>query len=671
MQQPAPARLAFDDVLIDFAGRRLVRGGDAQPLEPKAFDVLALLAGSPGHVFTRDGILDAVWGHRHVTPGVLNRVMTLLRQALGEDAHHPRLLHTVHGVGYRFDLPADAAAPVPAALPADPAAEDPAAASTAAPPLTATARQPPQRRASDQPSHRRAWRWWLPPLLAALAFTGWLWWQPAERAPASAAPTGAAPAAPGVAAAGRSIAVLPLANASNDAEQQFFSDGLSESLIDALSRLEGLKVIGRTSSFQFRGGNADSASIGRRLGVSYLLGGSVQRAGDMVRVNAALTRAADGSTLWAEHYDRPYRDLFALQDEITSAVAAALQVKLLPPEETTGHGDRPPSGNIDAYDAYLQGLKHWHDEDFPKAAEYMAEAVQLDPAYAMAWAHLSGARSTAAVFWKEPPAVAREHMLEARLAADRALQLAPGLGPAHAARAYVAFYGFDHRGALAECRRAVQLAPDDGTVLNGCGYTLAGIGKLHEAIALRERLLAIEPLYTVNHSEYAKLLMATGRLDDAQKYLRIAEGLSQPKSSPSIQFMYFAIARGDSRAALEVARDRPSPWREMNLAIALQASPDRAAADAALAKVLADRTWEKTDPYLVARAYALRGDYGRTVDWLERAPAGDILFMLGDPIILRARDDPRLVAFCKKAGLPPPATSEALGLDQIRAAAKH
>src|SRR5690606_1756304 len=140
---------------------------------------------------------------------------------------------------------------------------------------------------------------------------------------------------------------------------------------------------------------------------------------------------------------------------------------------------------------------------------------------------------------KEPPVVAREHMLEARLAADRALQLAPGLGPAHAARAYVAFYGFDHRGALAECRRAGQLAPDDGTVLNGCGYTLAGIGKLHEAIALRERLLAIEPLYTVNHSEYAKLLMATGRLDEAQKYLRIAEGLSQPKSSPSIQFMYF------------------------------------------------------------------------------------------------------------------------------------
>jgi tetratricopeptide (TPR) repeat protein len=232
----------------------------------------------------------------------------------------------------------------------------------------------------------------------------------------------------------------------------------------------------------------------------------------------------------------------------------------------------------------------------------------------------------------------------------------------------VQFYGFDHRGALAECRRAVQLAPDDGTVLNGCGYTLAGIGKLGEAIRLREHLLSIEPLYVVNDFEYAKLLMATGRLDEAQKYLRIAEGLSQSTSSPSTQSMSVAIARGDVKAAQDVARQQPSPWREMNLAIATQISPDLAAADAALAKVLADRTWANTSPYAVAQAYALRGDHRRTVEWLERAPARDLLFMLADPLILRLRDDPRLVAFCEKVGLPAPATSEALSLDQIRTA---
>jgi TolB-like protein/DNA-binding winged helix-turn-helix (wHTH) protein/Tfp pilus assembly protein PilF len=645
MDPSTPTPLAFDESTIDFAGRRLLRDGVEQPLEPKAFAVLALLARAPGRVFTRGEILDAVWGHRNITPGVLNRVMTLLRHALGEDAQAARYLHTVHGVGYRFDLPAPAAPPQAMETSAP---ETPAAETSAAPaPLPAA-----RRRASDRRAMPRALPWLL--LLAMLAFAGWQWWPRPLPAPAPAPE--------------RSIAVLPLVNASNDAQQLYFSDGLSENLIDALSRFEGLKVIGRTSAFQFRDSKDDSASIGRKLGVSYLLGGSVQRAGDIVRINASLTRAADGSTLWAEHYDRPYRNLFALQDEIAQAVAGALQVKLLSPEAAAQPNDRPPGGSIEAYNAYLQGLQYWHDQDFPRAAGYMTQAVQLDPGYAVAWAHLSGAWSTVAAFSNEAPAVAREHMRESRMAADNALRLAPGLGPAHAARAYLQFYGFDHQGALAECRRAVQLAPADGTVLNGCGYVLGGIGKLGEAIRLRERLLSIEPLYTVNYYQYAKLLAATGRLDKATKYLRIAEGLSQPESLPWNQPMHIAIARGDAKAAQDVARNQPSPWREVNLAIAAQISPDRAAADAALAKVLADKGLATTSPYSVAQAYALRGDADKTVEWLERAPAHDIFFMLADPLILRFRNDPQLIAFCQRAGLPPPSESEALSIEQIRAA---
>jgi TolB-like protein/DNA-binding winged helix-turn-helix (wHTH) protein/Tfp pilus assembly protein PilF len=643
MDPSARRPLAFDESTIDFAGQRLLRGGVEQPLEPKAFAVLALLAGAPGRVFTRDEILDAVWGHRNITPGVLNRVMTLLRHALGEDAQAARYLHTVHGVGYRFDLP-DPAPGVPSQAMRTPGPEAP---TVPAPPPAV------RRHASDRHAVALAMPWLLP-LLAVLAFAGWTWWSRPLPVPKPAAE--------------RSIAVLPLVNASNDAQQLYFSDGLSENLIDTLSRFGGLKVIGRTSAFQFRDSEDDSATIGRKLGVSYLLTGSVQRAGDVVRVNASLTRAADGSTLWAEHYDRPYRNLFALQDELAQAVAGALQVKLLSPGTAVQPNDRPPSGNIDAYNAYLQGLKYWHDQDFPQAAGHMTRAVQLDPAYAVAWAHLSGAWSTVAAFTDEVPALASEHMREARIAADKALQLAPGLGSAHAARAYLQFYGFDHRGALAECRSAVQLAPANGTVLNGCGYVLAGIGKLHEAIRLREQLLSIEPLYTVNFYQYARLLLATGRLEKSTKYLQIAEGLSPPASPPPHQLMYVAIARGDLKTAQEVARGQPPPWREMNLAIAAQISPDRAAADAALAKVLADKVWAETSPYLVAQAYALRGDPGKTVEWLERAPVRDILFMLADPLILRFRDDPRMIAFCEKTGLSPMSESDALSIDQIRAA---
>jgi TolB-like protein/DNA-binding winged helix-turn-helix (wHTH) protein len=372
MPQSLPDSLNFDEIAIDFAGGRLLRGGAEQPLEPKAFNVLALLARSPGRLFTRDEILDAIWGHHHVTPGVLNRVVALLRQALDEDAHHPRLLHTVHGVGYRFDLPAAATGSTSDATPAQ-------AFESETVPMPPTGTRPADDSLRPPPVTRSLLPFLLLASIAVFAVAGWKWWPRTPPAPV---------AATAVAAMDRSIAVLPLVNASNDPAQQFFSDGLSDNLIAALSRFDGLKVIGHMSSFQFRDSKDDARAIGTKLGVAYLVGGSVQRAGEVVRINASLTRVADGSTLWAEHYDRPYQDLFALQDEIAQSVARALQAKLLSPNEAVKQSDRPPSGNLEAYNAYLQGLKYWHDEDFRKAAEYMAKAVQLDPGYAVAWAHL-------------------------------------------------------------------------------------------------------------------------------------------------------------------------------------------------------------------------------------------------------------------------------------------
>lgn len=471
---------------------------------------------------------------------------------------------------------------------------------------------------------------------------------------------------------GKSIAVIPLANGGGEG-QQFFSDGLSEALIIALSQFDGLKVIGRNSSFQFRDTKDDSASIGRKLGVAHLLEGSVQHAGDAVRISVELIDAASGQTRWSQRYDRPYKDLFKLQDEITSAVAAALEEKLQG-GSALAHSDRPPSGNIEAYNAYLQALKHWHDERFPKAAEYMTRAVELDPDYAVAWAHLSGAWSTVAAFGNETPAMARQHMRASHVAAERALKLAPGLGAAHAARAYLHFYNFDHRSALAECRRAVRLAPGDGTVLNGCGYVLAGIGKLEGAIRLRERLLSIEPLYAINYFQYAQLLMATGRLEEAEKYLRTSEEVARPYPLGHLEL---AVLRGDADAALRIAATTPPDGRDLSMALAAQIGPDRALADRQLAKVLADKAWVESigddgydNLYNIAQLHALRGDAGQTLEWLERSLAKApyrALFLLEDPLLLRFRDDPWFIALCKRLELPPPGESEALSIDQIRA----
>jgi len=191
-----------------------------------------------------------------------------------------------------------------------------------------------------------------------------------------------------------SIAVLPLANESGEASQQYFSDGISEDLITALSQFTGLKVIGRTSAFQFRDSKEDSRSIGAKLGVAHLLEGSVRRSGELVRVTAELIDTADGSTQWSERFDRPYKDLFVLQDEITREVVEALRTKLLPGQYAAMQRDRPPGGSLKAYNDLLQG--RFYDlrdteADTRKAVDYYTEAVELDPHYALAWSYLSGA----------------------------------------------------------------------------------------------------------------------------------------------------------------------------------------------------------------------------------------------------------------------------------------
>ena len=266
-----------------------------------------------------------------------------------------------------------------------------------------------------------------------------------------------------------SIAVLPLANESGEASQQYFSDGISEDLITALSQFQRLKVIGRTSAFQFRDSKEDSRSIGAKLGVAHLLEGSVRRSGDVVRVSAELIDAADGSTQWSELYDRPYQDLFALQDEITHAVVVALRTKLLPGEHAAAQSDRPPGGSLEAYNALLQGRYYFvrnTEADNRKAIESYTHATQLDPRYAVAWSEQSWAWTGLGEYWLSG-APAQQAYAKARVATDKALALAPDLAAAHLARAWLLFAAdFDWREAQAESRRALELAPDYGRAKN-------------------------------------------------------------------------------------------------------------------------------------------------------------------------------------------------------------
>jgi TolB-like protein/tetratricopeptide (TPR) repeat protein len=469
--------------------------------------------------------------------------------------------------------------------------------------------------------------------------------------------------APSVAPAA-SIAVLPLANESGDANQQYFSDGISEDLITALGQFPGLKVIGRTSAFQFRDSKEDSRSIGAKLGVAHLLEGSVQRAGDMVRVSAELIDSADGSTQWSERYDRPYKDLFALQDEITGTVVGALRAKLLPGENTAEQSDRPPGGSLEAYNALLQGQFYFSsntEADLRKAIEFYTQATELDPHYALAWTGLSLAWSTLAHEFLEY-APAREAFTEARAAAARALTLAPNLAPAHLARGHVLLTAdFDWRGAEAEYRRALELAPNNASAKSDLARVLATIGQTKSAIELTRQALATEPLQANWYFTLATYLSGINRLDEAERAIRRAIELQPAASSYYVQLTIIEIQRGDAQAALAAAqKEPPGYWQDIAIAFARQIGGDKSAADTALKTLIKKDT--NFAVYQIADVYALRNDAKATFEWLDRAwSSGDsgIRFLFFDPFILRYKNDPRFAAFCRKVGLPVPGEAPA------------
>ena len=464
---------------------------------------------------------------------------------------------------------------------------------------------------------------------------------------------------------GNSIAVLPLANASGDANQLFFSDGLSENLIDALSKFEGLRVIGRTSSFQFRDSKEDARSIGAKLGVAYLLAGSVQRADDQVRIRAEVVRTSDGSAIWTESFDRPFRDLFALQDELTRAIAGVLKAKLLSPGVRAD--DRPPSGNVEAYSAFLRGsfyADRGEDGDMRRAIEEITRATKLDPKYAKAWATLSRNWTTLAALGLSG-AEAQQAYAEARKAGDVALALAPDLGDAYVARGWLLENAeLDWRGATIAYRRGLELSPDNLQTMFSMASMLALQGQLGEAITLSRQALDNDPMSPNWWNWYSAYLSAVGRLDEAEAAIRQSIALRPQGSSAWAQLAIIELQRGDAKAALEAAKNEPEGvWHDIALAMALQGGQDRAAADAALARLIAD--YGDVAAYQVAQVQALRNDADATFEWLQRARetrdpgVGNTLI---DPLVMRYKTDPRLAAFCEQVGLPPPTQSQAKGL---------
>ncbi len=462
----------------------------------------------------------------------------------------------------------------------------------------------------------------------------------------------------------KSIAVLPLVNTSGDAANDYFSDGLSEELIAVLAKIPGLKIIGRSSSFLFKGKSDDSRTIGEKLGVATLLEGSVRKQGDRVRIVAELINAADGRALWSETYDRELKDVFAVQSEIATAVTEQLKIKLL---GAPAKSDAAPSNdNLAAYNALQQGTFYFRlgtEEGTRKATEFYGEAIRLDPRYALAYANLSSAWRQLGTTWLGGGAEAKEAFAKARNAAQTALSLAPDLSAAHEALGYVLLTSdLDFAGAETELRAAEKLAPAGAGPKGALCILLGAQGRLAESENVARQALALDPLGVTRYLYLARILIGGGRYDEAEAALRKAVALQPAAARVHVHLATIDVLRGNTTGALQDAQLEPSgSWRDYALALARQTQSDRAAADAALQKLINENS--VTSPFRIAAVYGLRNEPEKMFEWLDRAFTErdpGLTQLLVTPFILIYKDDPRFAALCQKLKLtvPPPSATK-------------
>jgi TolB-like protein/Flp pilus assembly protein TadD len=455
----------------------------------------------------------------------------------------------------------------------------------------------------------------------------------------------------------KSIAVLPLMNSTGDPANEYFSDGMSEEFISSLSRLQELKVVGRTSSFQFKGKTDDSKTIGEKLGVYYLLEGSVRKSADRVRIAVALIKSGDGANVWSVTYDRELKDIFAVQSEIAGAVAKQLKVALL---RNNGQAAQlttaatPSNQNVEAYNALLQGNFYFERrtaEDLRKAIGYYEEAIRLDPRYALANANLSrAARSLVNGYVSIATKEGQEAIAKARASAQSAFGLDPNLAEAHLAQgAILELVDFNFTEAEAELRRALELAPQNPAVISSLANLMSILGRFDEAVALAQRAITIDPLRIQSHSNLANYLIALGRYDEAEAGVRKAIALQPQSASNYERLAVIHILRGDPGAAVKLAKQETDPfWRTFGLAQAHFANSNRPEADAALKKLIDEDADDAGSQ--IAEVYALRKEPEKMFEWLEHGwtthDAG-VTELLFNPFLLTYKDDPRFIAFGK------------------------
>jgi TolB-like protein len=449
----------------------------------------------------------------------------------------------------------------------------------------------------------------------------------------------------------KSIAVLPFVDLSEKHDQEYFADGMASEVLDLLAKIPGLKVIGRTSSFQFKGKNQDLRTIGSTLGAKYVVEGSVHKSGDRVRVTAQLIDARDGTQRWSSSYDRKSGDVLELQDALAVSLARALQLTV-----SSDFGSRAGTRSTAAYDLYLRGL-HALDQQSQESTEEAAgdfqHALDLDPAFAQAALGLAKVyQIKGEVAWLLPTRIAFER---ARQAAELALKLDPNLGAAHAVLADVhVIYDWDWTGADLEIKQARDLG-NRVEAIQAAARLAAVRGEWDRATELFQTGLAADPLNANLHLLFAwGVALRSGRFAEAGSLMRQALEIS-PKIGSGRWFLGLSLlfeSRLDDALAV-MQQETLDDGQLEGTAIVWYAMGKKAESDAALKRAIEQNTEEW--PSAIARVYAFRGERDEAMKWLERAYSvkdEDLYLIRGDPLTKRLEGDPRYKAFLRKMNLP-------------------
>jgi TolB-like protein/class 3 adenylate cyclase/tetratricopeptide (TPR) repeat protein len=461
-----------------------------------------------------------------------------------------------------------------------------------------------------------------------------------------------------------SIAVLPFVNMSEDKDNEYFADGLSEELMNVLAKMRGLRVASRTSAFSFKGKQEAIPTVASKLNVANVLEGSVRKAGKRVRINTQLIQVMTDSHLWSESYDRELDDIFAVQDEIVHSVVTELRRALMlepPPEHEevqvkaeVAAAAKGRSENAEAYQLYLQARffrEQLTREGTAKAIQHYLQAIHVDPGYALAWAGLSRAYADqAGQHWV--PFV--EGFARAKAAAQRAIDLQPEIAEGHAAMGWVLRASdWDWKGAEACFLQALELAPGNTLVMNAAANLLGTLGKLDEAIELSHKAMALDPLNVPVHRNLALYCLAAGKLQEAESVLNKVLEMSPHGGLTYCWLGCLALAHGRHEEALELMhREVTEIFRLMGLAIAHQALGNWPESAAALEELI--QKHGKDSPYQVADAYAACGDADTAFEWIERAIVErdpGISYLRMDPFLHEIRDDARWELLLRKMKL--------------------